>query len=248
MLKPYDKLEDVPEALREHYKLIDGKYVPEISDDHPVKVNNVKLLNEKTTAETKASGLETANAGLKADLESAKAHSLPRGHRAVPVADVEAMEKLKEHGTAAEIVAKLTEHGTLKADVAKHQRDSQLRTMAKDLGYDNVEAFVRLPALPDFERRDGKDGKPNWIAKLKDDKGAVTEKPANEFIESSPDIAPFLPALKASEGVRVHTTAAGVGSQPPDPFAWAREYGKQYSENAKPVADLAVAFNERKSA
>jgi hypothetical protein len=84
MLKIYDKLEDVPEALREQYNLMEGKYAPQLSEDHPIKVNNRTLLNEKTTAETKVSGLETQVTSLKADLESAKASNLPRGHRAVP--------------------------------------------------------------------------------------------------------------------------------------------------------------------
>lgn len=247
MLKIYDKLEDAPEALREHYKLIEGKYVPEVSDDHPVKVNNVKLLNEKTTAETKASGLETANAGLKADLESAKAHSLPRGHRAVPAADVEAMEKLKEHGTATEIAAKLVEHTTLKTDAATRQRQDSLRAMAKDLGYDNVEAFVRLPGLPDFERRE-KDGKPEWVAKVKGANDAITERPAKEFIEASEDIKPFLSALKTkAEGVTVHGSSASTGSGV-DPFAAAREFGKQWNEQNKPAGDVMADFGMAKSA
>jgi hypothetical protein len=202
MLKTYDKLEDVPEALREHYKLIEGKYVPELSDDHPIKVNNVKLLNEKTTAETKAGGLETANASLKADLESAKAHSLPRGHKAIPTAEVEAMETLKTHGTATEIAAKLTEHATLKEKDASRTTADHLKKVAKILEY-SEEAFALLSGLPEFEIRTV-DGKETVIAKVKDDKGTITEKPASEFIESAPHLAPLLPALKAVQsGVRV---------------------------------------------
>lgn len=196
MLKLYDKLEDVPEGLREHYKLIDGKYVPEISDDHPVKTNNVKLLNEKTAAETKASSLETANTGLKADLESAKSHSLPRGHRAVPVAEIEAMEKLKEHGNATEIATKLTEHKTLKAESAQRARQDNLRAVAKELNF-NPEAFALLPNLPEFEIRE-KDGKKTVIAKVKGEGDVVTEKGGKEFVEASAEIAPFLPALKTT--------------------------------------------------
>lgn len=197
MLKTYTKLEDVPEALREHYKLIEGIYVPEISDDHPVKANNVKLLNEKTAAETKAATLETANTGLKADLESAKSTSLPRGHRAVPVSEVEAMATLKEHGTAAEIVTKLTEHKTLKEEAATRARQDSLRAVAKELNY-NPDAFALLPNLPEFEIKE-KDGKKTVIAKVKDGE-TITEKPAQEFIEGSPDLAPLLPALKVSSG------------------------------------------------
>lgn len=245
MLKVYDKLEDVPEALREHYKLIEGRYVPEVSDDHPVKVNNVKLLNEKNSAETKASTLETANAGLKADLESAKGSSVPRGHVVVTKAEAEALTTLKDHGTATEIVTKLTEHKTLSEKVAKQERDDNLKLVAKELGYNNVDAFIRLPNLPDFEIR-GEGDKRTVIAKVKDgDK--VVERPAMEFIESSADIAPFLPALKTGEGVSVHGSTGGSQTQP-DPFAAAREWGKQYNEANKPAASLAERFGLAKSA
>jgi len=244
MLKIYDKLEDVPEALREHYKLIEGKYVPELSDDHPLKLNNVKLLNEKTTAETRAAGLETANAGLKADLESAKAHSLPRGHRAIPVADVEAMEKLKEHGTATEIVAKLAEHGTLKESEVKRQHDDTNRLVAKELGY-NPDAFLTLANLPEFEIRDI-NGKKSVVAKVKDgDK--VVEKPAKEFVEAN--YAPLMPALQAKPGVQVPVGGgSGVDNAGANPFQWAQDFAKQYVEQSTPVADPFKAFNERQSA
>lgn len=198
MFKIYDKLEDVPEAQREHYKLIGGKYVPEVADEHPLIVNNRQLLNEKTAAETKASGLETANATLKGDLESAKATSLPRGHRAVPVAEVEAMAALKDHGTATEITSKLTEYKSLKEESATRARQDSLRAVAKELDF-NPDAFALLPNLPEFEIRE-KDGKKTVIAKIKDAAGTITEKPAKEFIEAAPEIAPFLPALKVSGG------------------------------------------------
>jgi hypothetical protein len=210
MLKIYDKLEDVPEALREHYKLIEGKYVPEVSDDHPVKVNNVKLLNEKTAAETKASGLETANTALKADLESARAHSLPRAHKAVPTAEVEAMEQLKAHGTVTEIVTKLTEHKTLKEESDTRKTQDHLREVAKVLEY-SPEAFVLLPNLPEFDIRDGADGKKIVIAKIKDGQ-TITEKPAQEFIESAPHYAPLLPALKVQDSVNSGVRVLGSRS------------------------------------
>ena len=216
MLKIYDKLEDVPEALREHYKLIEGKYVPEVSDDHPVKVNNVKLLNEKTAAETKASGLETQVTTLKADLESAKSHSLPRGHKAVPTAEVEVLEAMKPHGTATEIVAKLAEHKTLKEEADTRKTQDHLRAVAKELGY-APEAFLLLPSLPEFDIRDGADGKKTVIAKVKNGQN-VTEKPASEFIESAPQYAPLLPALKVSDtantGVRVLGTRSNAATTP----------------------------------
>jgi hypothetical protein len=195
MLTIFSKLEDVPEGLREHYKLIEGRYVPEISDDHPVKVNNAKLLTEKDAAQAQVTNLKTEVETAKADAQTARSSSgLPRGHRAVPVADVELLEQIKAHGTAPEVLTKLTEHKTLKEDSDKRSREDHLRKVAKVLGYDNVEAFVRLPDLPEFEIKT-KDGKETVIAKVKEGSNTV-EKPAQEFIESSAEIAPFLSALK----------------------------------------------------
>lgn len=233
MLKLYDKLEDVPEALREHYKLIEGKYVPEVSDDHPVKANNVKLLNEKTTAETKASGLETKVAGLTADLESARTHSLPRGHKAVPTAEVEAMEQLKAHGTATEIVTKLGEHKTLKEESETRKASDHLKKVAKVLGY-NEEAFALIQGLPEMEIRTV-DGKETVVAKIKDDKNVITEKPVTEFIESAPTIAPLLPALKVSgTGIRVPEQQRDPGKPGPDDPIAKRNQAREEARKTNP--------------
>jgi hypothetical protein len=233
MLKIYDKLEDVPEALREHYKLIDGKYVPEVSDDHPLKVTNKTLLNEKNAAESKVSGLETQVTTLKADIESAKASSLPRGHRAVTVADADLLEKLKPHGTVQEVETKLNEHKALKeADEARKATD-HLKRVAKVLGY-NEDAFALLPNLPEFEIRTV-DGKETVIAKLKDDKGVITEKPASEFIESTPAIAPLLPALKtASTGIRVPEQTRDTGTKLADDLISKRNQEREQARKDNP--------------
>lgn len=242
MLKIYEKLEDVPEALREHYRLIDGKYVPEISDDHPIKLNNVKLLNEKNTAETRAAGLETANTGLKADLESAKAHSLPRGHKAVPTAEVDTLEQLRQFGTTTEIAAKLTEHKALKEESEIRKTQDHLREVAKVLEF-SPEAFILLPNLPEFDIRDGADGKKTVIAKVKDGQ-TVTEKPAREFIESAPNYAPLLPALKVQEsnaGTRVLGTRSGNAAQPTGADDLITQRNQQREEARKAAPNPLVA-------
>jgi hypothetical protein len=231
MLKIYDKLEDVPEALRGEYKLVGGKYVPDLSDDHPVLVNNKTLLNEKNAVDAKVSGLETANANLKADVESAKASGLPRGHVAVTKAEAEAITAFKEHGTPTEITAKLTEHKTLKEESATRARQDNLRAVAKELGYTNVEAFVRLPGLPDFEIRE-KDGKKTVIAKVKGEGDVITEKPAQEFIEGSADLAPFLPALKTQEGIRAPVDGKDSGKPAGNLYDQIRDNVKKTEEAA----------------
>lgn len=236
MLKVYDKLDDVPEGLREHYKLIQGKYVPEISDDHPVKLNNTQLLNEKTSAETKA-------ASLQADLDSAKASSLPRGHMAVPKADAELLEQVRALGKVDELKAKLTEHETMKADLSKRQRQDSLKQVAKELGY-NDEVFARLSDLPEF-RIDERDGKKSIVALVKDGEKLI-EKSGQEFVEST--YSPFMPALKAQQGIETPGSGGGSSSSGKDPFASAKEFANQWNEKAKAGTDVESRFGLAKSA
>lgn len=237
MLKVYDKLDDIPETLREHYKLIQGKYVPEISDDHPVKLNNTQLLNEKTTAETKA-------ASLQADLDSAKASSLPRGHVAVTKGEADMLSEYKSLGSApAEVKVKLTEHESMKADLSKRQRQDSLKQVAKELGY-NDEVFARLSDLPEF-RIDEKDGKKSIVALIQDGDKTV-EKPGLEHIEST--YAPFMPALKAQQGMETPGSGGGTQSSGKDPFASAKEFANQWNEKAKAGTDVESRFGLAKSA
>lgn len=241
MLKIYNTLEEVPEGLREHYKKSDGRYVPDLSDDHPVLVHNKTLLSEKTTATNKVRELE-------ADIAAASEKSVPRGHVAVKKEDAQLLDQYKALGTPDEVGTKLSQGKTDSEELATRKRGDSLRQLAKDLGYSNVEAFVRLPNLPEFTSKAGKDGKTEWFAQLKDDKGVITEKPAKEFVESSPDIQPFMSALKQSDGVRVPTTGPTTHPVESDPFKWAREFGKTYSETNAPVGNLAEAFSNRRSA
>lgn len=243
MLKSYDSRDAVPEGLREHYKQVGDRWVPDISDDHPVKLESVKLLNDKTAAETKAVALEADNKKLNSDLESAKTHSLPRGHRAVPAVEVEAMEKLKEHGTAAEIVTKLTEHKTLSEKVAKQETDARNREVAKALGYENVDAFVMLPNLPDFENKPT-NGKDNWVAKIKEGENVV-EKPAQEHIEAS--YAPFMASLKAKGGVSVPEQRRG-NEGAGDIYARLREQTKSEQANSAGINTVSERFGFAKVA
>lgn len=242
MLKIYDSLEAVPEGLRSEYKKSDGKYVPDLSEDHPVLVHNRTLLTEKTNATNKVKELES-------DIAAASEKSIPRGHVAVPKADADLLAKYKEHGTPDEVAAMKTEHATLKDRDTKRTREDSLRQVSKALSY-NEEAFTRLPNLPDFISKPGKDGKTvEWFAQVKDDKGVITEKPAKEFVESSGDIAPFMAALKVTgqQGVQLPGSAMTVNPPAGDPFAWAKSFSESYVKESQPVADPFKAFNERSS-
>jgi len=241
MLKIYNTLEEVPEALREHYKKSDGRYVPDLSDDHPVLVHNKTLLSEKSQATAKVRELE-------ADVEASKATTLQRGHTQVPKAEAEMLNAYKALGTVDEVKVKVTEHGTLKESEQKRLKEDKLVEVASVLGYDNVEAFKRLSNLPDFDIRTDKDGKK--VFALVKDGDKVIEKDAAEYLESSPDHSPFLLALKTkipSTGVTVNTTSSTTTPRQTDPFAWAKDFAKSYSEGNQPVTDLAQSFAQRSS-
>lgn len=243
MLKIYNTHDEVPEADRQHYVKSDGKYVPQLSDDHPVLVHNRQLLGEKATATARVKELE-------ADIATASEKSIPRGHVAIAKADADLLVKYKEHGTPEEVGAKLTQAKTDAEQIAANKRTESLRQVSKALGF-NEEAFTRLPSLPDFISKLGKDGKTvEWFAQIKDDKGVITEKPAKEFIESSQDIAPFMASLKTTNqqsGVELPGSSMTVNPPSSDPFAWAKSFSENYVKESQPVADPFKAFNERSS-
>lgn len=234
MLKTYNSIDEVPEALREHYKMSADKYVPDLSDDHPVLAQNKRLLREKADAVAKAEE-------LKADVEAAKSSSVPRGHVAVAKADAELLEKVKAHGSGDEVIAKLTEHKTLKEETETRRRQDSLVEVARELGY-VPEAFVRLQGLPEFEIRE-KDGVKTVVALVKNG-DTIVEKPAQEFVEGSADFAPFLPALKADSKTttRVHGTSGTVAAPPKNVFEKIREKAKE--EQKRQVEDVHPMFRQ----
>lgn len=243
MLQAYANQTDVPEAYREHYsKREDGKWHADIPDDHPAVKHNAKLLSEKNTAEGKVTQLTS-------DLESARAGNLGRGQVAIAKSDAQLLDQYKALGTPDEVGAIKTEHATLKEKDTERSRNDLLRKVAKAHNY-NEDAFVLLRDLPDFVSRPSKDGKTtDWFAQIKDDKDVITEKPAKEFVESAEHIKPFMASLtQKSEGVRVPTTGPTTQPVEGDPFKWAKDYAKGYTEQSQPVADPFKAFTERSSA
>lgn len=237
MLKIYNTLEEVPEALREHYKKSDGRYVPDLSEDHPVLVHNKTLLSEKTTATNKVKELE-------ADIASASEKSIPRGHVAVKKEDAQLLDQYKALGTPDEVGVIKTEHATLKEKDTQRTREDTLRKVAKAHNY-SEDAFILLQNLPDFTSRPSKDGKStDWFAQVKDDKGVITEKPVKEYVESAEHIKPFMASLtQKSEGVRVPTTGPTTQPVNADEFAWARQFANDYSKTNAPTTNLVDAWN-----
>ena len=235
MLQPYANQTDIPEALREHYsKREDGQWHADIPDTHPAVKHNAKLLSEKNTAESKVTQLSS-------ELESARAGNLGRGQVAISKSEAALLDEYKPLGTPAELKAKVDEHVKLTEKIAVSDRDKSLRQVAKDLSY-NEEAFTLLSDLPEFISKPGKDGKSEWFAQVKDDKGVITEKPAKEFVESSPRITPFLSSLKATtKQVELPGGQLSTEQQSGDPFEWARNFGKNWNES-RPSTDVKAAF------
>ena len=242
MLKIYDKLDDVPEAYRADYKqAANGKFVADLSNDHPTVIAMNNYRQEKETEEARVKKLRS---DLDDALEAGKTSGVPRGQALVAKADAEDLPKYRALGSVDEVTAKVTEHAALKESEVKRQREDKQRLVAKELGFDNPDAFVLLSNLPDFEIRDGKDGKKQVIALVKDGDKTV-EKPAMEFLESSPNHAPLLPALKTKQGVTVHGTSSTTTTQKPgDPFAWAKSFAENYSKQGAPTTQsLYESFN-----
>lgn len=240
MLQQYANQTDIPEALREHYSLReDRQWHADIPDTHPAVKHNAKLLSEKNTAEGKVTQLNS-------ELESARAGNLGRGQVAIAKSEAALLDEYKPLGTPADLKVKVDEHVKLTEKIAQNDRDKSLRQLAKDLNY-NEEAFILLSDLPDFISKPGKDGKSEWFAQLKDDKGVITEKPAKEFVESSPRITPFLPSLKATQK-QVELPGGQMSTQQPssDPFAWAKNYAENYIKTAQPATDWTTAYGAGK--
>jgi hypothetical protein len=225
MLTTYSKLEDVPEALREHYKLIEGRYVPEISDDHPVKATNAALKTEKDGVEAKLVNAQTELTTAKTELETARHKGLPHGHVAVPKADAELIGLVKASGvtTAEAFTAMKTELDILKPKVQEQERRDNLKAVADHYKW-NSETLYRVPGLPEIEWREvevngAKVKTPH--AKVKNGE-EVSFEPLDKYVANSADLKIFTPSLaleKQPEGTPLPSHGAGGGSADTDLIA-----------------------------
>jgi hypothetical protein len=226
MLTTYTKQDDIPEALREHYKLIEGKWTPEVSDDHPIKVTNANLKTEKSEVEAKLVNTQADLTTTKADLEAARTKGLPHGHIAIPKADAELVGAVKAAGitTPDAFTALQTEHGRFKQEAETATREKTLRDLGRVMGWDVDKTALLLSTftdLPEIEFRDTTekeaDGtfKKNVIAKVKGADSVVTEKPFADYVAGTERLNALVPALtvgKQPDGTPFPTQGAGGGS------------------------------------
>lgn len=211
MLKPYDKPEDVPEALREHYsRREDGKMHADIPNDHPAVKHNATLLSEKNTAVSERDQ-------AKADLASAQASGLPRGHVAVPKADADLLEKVKAAGTPEQVTEMIEKYPTLAAEVETTKREKHAADVGDAMGWDKEKTALLVPKVFDLsqvEVRTGSDGKKSVVAKVKQADGVTfAEKPFAEIITQTPELNALAPSLAAAQGgTKVLGSAPGSAS------------------------------------
>ena len=205
MLEPeYTKLEDIPVDKRGAYVPKDGKFVLDtLSDKHPLVVKK----NELKTEVSAKQGLLTKATNTATELQ---AKSIPEGHVAIPVADKQLLDVVKQQpGTAQEIAAKLKTFDDVVARNAARTKKDHDEAVAKVLKW-KPEVFAAIQGLPETDVRDkvengnvvkGTDGQPVKIviAKIKGADGVVTEKPFLDYFNATPSLKIFEPSLKLVE-------------------------------------------------
>lgn len=180
MLKPYDKPEDIPAELKDHYsRREDGKYHADIPDEHPAVKHNATLLSEKTAATTEL-------AAAKAELESAKASGLPRGHVAVSAADKARLDAFNALNLKPEeIQAAVSDRDRYQGEAEGLKREKSLRALAHAEGA-NFDALLTLvekdgltPVLKEVDDK-GKKVQRGFFVRKGDD-GKDVETPYTEY-------------------------------------------------------------------
>jgi hypothetical protein len=215
MFPLYNKLEDVPEAFREHYKMSGGKAVPQVSTDHPLVVNNSTLKTEKETAERDRDTALTEAQTAKDDL--AKAKVIPHGQRAVPVADAELIDKVKAAGItkSEEFDAFKTKHDELTLKDAEAEKSKHASSVGEAMGWDKEKTARLVPKVFDLSTVSlrEKDGKKEVVAKVKQADGSFVEKPFADVVTATAELTDLLPSLSSEAGgTRVHGTRAGAST------------------------------------
>lgn len=232
MFKTYNTLAEVPEADREHYVKNEktGKYVPEVSDDHPLVVNSATLLNEKKTAEQKQREAEQA-------LESAKTNGLPRGHVAVSKADADLLAEIKGLGDVAAIKEAVTKYPEAKGELEKVEREKTYDLAADSLGFTNKEAF-KAAARAHKLQIEMKDEKENGKTVQKP---YVGDKSLSDFIEATPDLKALESAFQLKEeGTRFVKQPSSTGSPAKNEFDEIRGEMKANQKTAQPRDNVSV--------
>ena len=240
MLKTsYDSQESIPENLRGAYVLSEGKWMLDaLPADHPVVTKRDELLGENRNQKATITRLTN-------EKQTLEASTLPAGHVAVPSADAQLLEQLKPLGKPDEIKAKLDAHDDLKQKVESQEKQTHLRAIAVEEGYDpekiaSLEDRFPAPVFKEVEV-DGKKQQ-RAIFKITVD-GKEVERSFTEHLEGDPKLKPLQDSLKATtNGTRVHGTSSSNGGGAKDVFTKVREQVK--AEEAQKVTDVHPMFRQ----
>lgn len=201
MLKIYDKREEIPETVIEHYtKRSDGKYEPQVEGINSVGallakrdelLDKVKEIPQLKTRISELEGLET----------------LPDGKVAVDKTEFETIKAEHEAFTALgkldEIKPKVEGYDELKTKDERRVKEELYRTAAKTAGYDETK-FIKLASDDNIEtviKSVTEDGSTinKVFVKTKDEKGKETETAIADYVKQSPNFAPFADSLTAND-------------------------------------------------
>lgn len=197
----FNKYEEIPEALgRDNYRQgKDGKWYPQVTDDHPL----VKKKNE----------LLTTNTTLTADKVSLEGKVVPNGSRVVPLADFTLLENIKALGVPTDqIVTRIQKYPDLEKKEIEAARVTNYAEAAKFLKYPNVEAFSNTLKLAGVEVTFKDEAVAGSTDKVK--VPYVGEVRLADHINNTPDLKTFEPFFKVQPQAQAPRTEAGAGSRP----------------------------------
>lgn len=246
----FDKLEDIPEADRGDYNLVTSngspnfnKYVLDLDPQHPVAIKNTELVTEKSKLEApllaQIQQKDTEIARVTNELNTAKATTLPAGHVAIPVSEVQVLNEVKALGDIKTVKEKLAEHGTLKANQEQQAIKEKLTEIAERNGME-PNAFVQLATVeklaPEaFETREIADAKGEKVkhdfVKSKDASGVEKTLAIGDYVKESSTFKPFLGSLYLSDEdkKKVKIPATKVGEKVEEKSAADAYLGSAYA-------------------
>jgi len=199
MLKIHDRLEDVPEDLREHYgKRSDGKYEPQIEN-----VNSVLgLLNKNVELLEKVKEIAPLKTRV-AELEAQEV--LPSGKVPIDKADFDALETYKALGNLDEIKPKVEGYDALRTEAETAKRRDLITRGLKAAGVKNTDPAFNLRQIDGLSLEpETKDGKEIFYAVTEDNGKRVKRAFDNEYLKEADGFKDILPSLMGGEGGEGH--------------------------------------------
>lgn len=209
MLKIYDKREDVPETLLEHYnKRGDGKFEPSVEGINSIGgllakrdelLDKVKEIPQLKTRVSELEGQEVLTAG-KVAVDKTEFDTLKTEN-----------ESYKSLGNLDEIKPKVEGYDALKTETETARKRETLTKAFAAAGITNLSAAFNLKQSDSLNiESETKDGKEVFYAVTTDDKGKTDKKVFDgEFIKEADGFKDILPALSGKTGTAMFKQGSG---------------------------------------